>query len=112
MPLSLHRPAPRPGGAIHYAWREVDGEAGFHLTGTVEEIAPPILIRHVERMHLPDPTPECRVETRFAAEDGATLMTMTMDVDDPAKMAAMIASGMAAGMEASYARLDLLLAQG
>lgn len=103
---------PRPGGAIHYAWRQGEGEAGFHLTGEVEEIAPPGLMRHVERMHLPDPTPVTRVETRFAADGSGTAMTMTMAVDDPATMDAMVASGMAEGMEASYARLDRLLAEG
>lgn len=96
----------RPGGHMHYRWEEVAGDAGFDLKAEVLEAAEPELIRHVEVMHLPDPTPPNRVETRFAPDGDGTLLTMTMQVDSAETMEAMIASGMTDGMEQSYQRLD------
>jgi hypothetical protein len=63
-------------------------------------------IVHVERMHMPDPTPDNRVETRFAPDGSGTLMTMRMTLPDAATRTAMLSTGMETGMEASYARLD------
>ncbi len=96
---------PRPGGKIRYEW--VNGEGGgFHLTGEVVEVEPPRRIVHVERMHLPDPTPDNHVETTFEADGGGTLMTMRMTLPDAETRSAMLATGMAEGMEASYVRLE------
>src|SRR5436305_202061 len=47
---------PRPGGKIRYEWTDGKGH-GFYLTGECLEMQPPRRIVHVERMHLPDPTP-------------------------------------------------------
>ena len=63
-------------------------------------------IVHVERMHLPDPTPDNHVETTFVPDGKGTLMTMRMTLPDAETRAAMLASGMEHGMEASYVRLD------
>src|SRR5690348_11477050 len=60
----------------------------------------------IERMHLPDPTPDNHIETRFDADDGGTLMIMRMTLPDAAARAAMLATGMEQGMEASYVRLE------
>jgi hypothetical protein len=57
-------------------------------------------------MHLPDPTPDNRVETRFEADGAGTLMVMRMTLPDRATREAMLATGMEHGMEASYARLE------
>jgi hypothetical protein len=57
-------------------------------------------------MHLPDPTPDNHVETRFDADGKGTLMTMRMTLPDAKTRAAMIASGMERGMEGSYVRLE------
>jgi hypothetical protein len=64
---------------------------------------------HVERMHLPDPTPDNHVETRFAPDGTGTLLTMRMTLPDAQTREAMLASGMEHGMEASYARLETIL---
>lgn len=96
----------RPGGSLRYDWAMADGSAGFHLTAEVLEVEAPHRILHVERMFLPDRTPDNRVETRFLAEGAGTLMVMTMQVDAPETMDAMLATGMDEGMEASYARLE------
>ncbi|MFB9266784.1 SRPBCC domain-containing protein [Bradyrhizobium erythrophlei] len=95
----------RPGGKIRYEWADGKG-GGFYLTGEYLELEPFSRIVHVERMHLPDPTPDNHVETRFEVDGSGTLMTMRMTLPDAATRAAMLASGMEQGMEASYARLD------
>lgn len=98
----------RVGGGFRYEWSEPSTGHGFHITGTFELLDAPHRSIHTEVMHLPDPTPENRVETRFDADGSGTMMTMTMTVADAATMEAMIASGMTTGMETSYARLDNL----
>ncbi|QOZ37418.1 SRPBCC domain-containing protein [Bradyrhizobium sp. CCBAU 53421] len=95
----------RPGGKIRYEWTDGKG-GGFHLTGEYLELEPYSRIVHVERMHLPDPTPDNHVETRFAPDGSGTVMTMRMTLSDAATRAAMLATGMEHGMEDSYARLD------
>ena len=95
----------RPGGAIRYEWSDGAG-GGFHLTGEFVSLEPHRRIVHVERMHLPDPTPDNHVETHFEADGAGTLMTMRMTLPDAATRAAMLETGMEEGMEASYSRLD------
>jgi uncharacterized protein YndB with AHSA1/START domain len=99
----------RPGGRIRYEWTDDKG-GGFSLTGEYVALEPFSRIVHVERMHLPDATPDNHVETRFEAEGAGTLMTMRMTLPDAATRAAMLASGMEHGMEASYARLETMVA--
>ncbi|WP_324454530.1 SRPBCC domain-containing protein [Pararhodobacter sp.] len=98
----------RPGGTLRYDWQRTDGSGAFHLTADVLAVEAPHRIEHVERMFLPDPTPDNTVETRFVADGGGTRMVMTMRVADAATMDQMLETGMADGMEASYARLDAL----
>ncbi len=98
-------------GSFRYDWSGPEG-AQFHLTGEFLEREPPHRILHVERMYLPDPTPDNRVETLFNDDgNGGTLMVMTMTLPDAATREAMLATGMADGMEYSYAQLDAVLAQ-
>lgn len=98
----------RAGGRIRYEWTDGKG-GGFHLTGEYVDLSPFSKIVHIERMHLPDPTPDNHVETRFEADGTGTLMTMRMTLPDAETRAAMLATGMEHGMEASYARLETLL---
>ena len=98
----------RPGGKIRYEW--ADGKSGgFYLTGEFVELVPFSRIVHVERMHLPDPCPDNHVETRFEPDGSGTLMTMQMTLPDAQMRAAMLASGMEHGMEASYVRLEAMV---
>ena len=99
----------RPGGRIRYEWSDGKGN-GFYLTGEFVELVPFSRIVHVERMHMPDPTPDNRVETRFEADGNGTLMTMRMTLPDAQTRAAMLATGMEHGMEASYVRLETQIA--
>jgi uncharacterized protein YndB with AHSA1/START domain len=98
----------RPGGPIRYEWTDGKG-GGFYLTGEYVELVPFSKIVHVERMHLPDPTPDNHVETRLDTDNGGTLMTMRMTLPNAKTRAAMLATGMEHGMEASYVRLEKML---
>lgn len=95
----------KPGGKIRYEWSNGKGLA-FFLTGEIIELDPPHRIVHVERMHMPDPTPDNRVVTTFVADGSGTLMTMRMSLPDAETRKAMLSTGMERGMEASYARLE------
>jgi len=99
----------RPGGKFRYEWTKADGSQGFHITGEILEMEPGRRIVHVERMHLPDPTPDNRVETRFDRDGAGTLMTMRMTLPDAQTRAMMLGTGMEKGMEASYVRLEGLI---
>jgi uncharacterized protein YndB with AHSA1/START domain len=106
MPVCINEA--RPGGNIRYEWTHPK-QGSFYLTGEFVELQPYSKIVHVERMHLPDPTPDNHVETRFEPDGTGTLMTIRMTLPDEKTRAAMLATGMEHGMEASYARLEGLL---
>jgi len=95
----------RPGGGFRYEWSNGKG-GGFHITGEFLELVPFSRIVHVERMHLPDPTPDNHIVTTFASDGAGTLMTMRMTLPSAEVRAAMLATGMEHGMEASYQRLE------
>jgi uncharacterized protein YndB with AHSA1/START domain len=95
----------RPGGKIRYEWTNGKGDA-FFITGEYVMLEPFRRIVHIERMHMPDPTPDNHVETRFDPDGAGTLMTLRMTLPDAATRAAMLATGMERGMEASYVRLE------
>jgi uncharacterized protein YndB with AHSA1/START domain len=98
----------RPNGRIRYEWSDGKG-GGFHLTGEFIELEPYRRIVHVERMHLPDPTPDNHIETRFEADGTGTLMTMRMTLPDEATRKRMLSTGMEKGMEVSYTRLERMI---
>jgi uncharacterized protein YndB with AHSA1/START domain len=102
MPVCINEA--KPGGKIRYEWSNGKG-GGFYLTGEFVELKPV----HVERMHLPDPTPDNHIETTFVSDGGGTLMTMRMTLPDAQTRAAMLSTGMERGMEASYVRLENLI---
>lgn len=101
----------RPGGKIRYEWKNDKGK-GFYLTGEFLTLEPYSRIVHVERMFLPDQTPDNHIETRFEADGTGTLMTMRMTLPDEATRSAMLTTGMEHGMEASYARLENTVQKG
>lgn len=105
MPVCIADPV--PGGRIRFEWTDGKG-GGFYLTGEYVALEPNSRIVHIERMHLPDPTPDNHVETIFTPDGTGTFMEMRMTLPDADVRAAMLASGMESGMEASYARLDRL----
>lgn len=98
----------RPGGKMRFEWTNGNG-GGFYLTGECLAIEPPRRIVHVERMHLPDPTPDNHIETTFEADGDGTLMTMRMTLPNAQTRTQMLATGMEHGMERSYLRLEQVI---
>jgi uncharacterized protein YndB with AHSA1/START domain len=98
----------RPGGKFRYEWSHPK-KPGFHITGEFIEIEPGRRIVHIERMYLPDPTPENHVEILFEPDGSGTLMTMRMTLPNAETRQQMLSTGMEQGMEASYVQLESLL---
>jgi uncharacterized protein YndB with AHSA1/START domain len=103
MPVCINEA--KPGGKIRYEWSNGKG-GGFYLTGEYLQLVPFSKLVHMERMHMPNATPDSHVETKFEADGEGTLMTLRMTLPDAQTRAAMISSGMEYGMEASYVRLE------
>ena len=55
MPVCINEA--KPGGKMRYEWSNGKGRS-FYLTGEISVLEPPRRIVHVERMHLPDATPD------------------------------------------------------
>src|ERR1700693_3303338 len=62
MPVCINEA--KAGGKFRYEWTNGKG-GGFHITGEYLELEPYNRIVHVERMHLPAPTPDNHIETRW-----------------------------------------------
>lgn len=106
MPVCINEA--KPGGRIRYEWSDGKGR-GFYLTGEYVALEPYSRLVHIERMHLPDPTPDNHVETRFDPDGTGTLMTMRMTLPSAEVRKAMLETGMERGMEDSYVRLERIL---
>jgi uncharacterized protein YndB with AHSA1/START domain len=102
----------RAGGKFRYEWKHETNGRGFHITGEFVELTPHSKIVHIERMFLPEQTPDNHIETRFEPDGGGTLMTMRMSLPDAATRSAMLATGMDKGMETSYERLEKMIPAG
>ena len=96
-----------PGGKIRFAWSDGQG-ASFSLTGEYVEVTPSRRLVHVERMHLPETTPDNHVDTTFEPDGEGTRLRLHMTLPDAQSRDGMLASGMEHGMEASYARLEAM----
>jgi len=102
MPVCINEA--KVGGKIRYEW--TNGQGGFFLTGEILELDPPHRMVHVERMHMPDATPDNHITTTFAKDGSGTLLTMRMSLPSAEVRKAMLATGMDKGMEISYQRLE------
>ena len=100
---------PVPGGKLLQRFEGPEG-ATFAIEGEFISLDPGREINHVERMLMPDPTPDNRIRTTFEAVDGGTLLTLHMQLPDEESLTAMLETGMAEGMEQSYTRIDELFA--
>ncbi|MFM2357259.1 MAG: hypothetical protein RLZZ528_2995 [Pseudomonadota bacterium] len=98
---------PRTGGAFRFEWRGPAGES-FHATGEFIGLTPDTRIEHVERMFLPDPTPDNRVVTELEPDGGHTRLTVRMRLADAAAREVVMESGMIDGLEGAYAALETL----
>jgi uncharacterized protein YndB with AHSA1/START domain len=101
----------QPGGKIRYEWTNGNG-GGFHLTGEYLDLTPFSRLVQVERLHLPNPTPDNHIERRFEPDGTGTLMTMRMTLPVPVKWSfwfVALATDMEHGIEASYVRLETII---
>ncbi|WP_083195037.1 SRPBCC domain-containing protein [Pararhodobacter sp. CCB-MM2] len=110
-PMTRAQFDPRMGGLIHLEWSDRMGQV-LTLTGEVLEAEPPYRMLHVERMHVPEASPENVIETLLAEEAGGTNLMLHMRLPDAAARDEMLAGGLAEGLEDSFVRLESLLATG
>lgn len=98
---------PVAGTAYRYAWEPVgdtEGEA-FGFDGDVLHVDAPRRMTNTEHMTGTD-YPGTLNDLTLTEEDGATLVTTLIEYPDAATRDMVLATGMADGMEASYARLE------
>ncbi|MFF2631263.1 SRPBCC domain-containing protein [Microbacterium sp. NPDC058021] len=102
--------APAVGGRYHYAWAQ-DGVPGteFGFEGETLLSEPPRRAVTTERM-VGMEGPGTVNDMNLEEEDGATLLTLFIEYPDLQTRDMILATGMADGMEDSYARLESVLA--
>lgn len=98
----------RAGGAWRYVWRKADG-VEMAMGGTVREIVPDQKIVSTEKWG-PE-WPETVNTVVFNESGGLTTITSTIVYPSMAARDAAMKTGMRDGADASYARLDALLAR-
>jgi uncharacterized protein YndB with AHSA1/START domain len=101
------------GGTYRYEWTREDGTDGFGFSGEVLEIEPPHRSVTTENffgadgVHPGDPT---RNELTLTPQESGTLMSVVITYPSAEVRDMVLATGMTEGMEASYARLEEVLA--
>ncbi|MCW4385570.1 SRPBCC family protein [Salinibacterium sp. SYSU T00001] len=94
------------GDSFRNAWEPVDGSEGaFAFTGELLESAPPHREVTTELME-GTPGPGARNELTLTAVEGGTLLSLVITYPDKETRDMVLDTGMADGMEASYARLE------
>ncbi len=102
--MPLCKIADEVGAEIHMEWENSSGER-FALKGVVKEIDAPRRSVHEETFQFPNATPS-EVETTFHADGDGTMMHLLVTYTSKQAREDAINTGMAEGMEMSYARLD------
>jgi len=101
------------GGTYRYEWTREDGTDGFGFTGEVLEIDPPHRSVTTELFTgdtgdmSPEPTTN---ELTLTPQESGTLMSVVITYPSAEVRDMVLATGMTDGMEASYARLESVLA--
>jgi uncharacterized protein YndB with AHSA1/START domain len=99
-----------PGGTTRFVWRNADGrEMGMRMIGV--EFAPPERIVSIERFDEAWYPGEARSTLTFTERDGKTIATNTVRYESQATRDMVLKSGMTNGVEASYDRLEEILAE-
>jgi uncharacterized protein YndB with AHSA1/START domain len=99
----------RVGGKYRYVWRNADGR-DMALAGIYREIAAPERLVSTETFDDDWTAGETTARTEFTERQGRTTVTTTVLYSSTKARDGAMATGMADGMEAGYARLDDLLA--
>jgi uncharacterized protein YndB with AHSA1/START domain len=100
-----------PGQSMRTEWQNDESGERFGFAGVVVEAAPPSRLVTTERMVSPaDPegasSPETLNELSFTPVEGGTLATYLITYPDAETREMVLATGMADGMESSFARLE------
>ena len=98
----------RPGGKLRYVWRLPDGNE-MGMSGVFREVQRPERMVHTEVFDQDWTGGEALVTLVLEERAGRTRMTMTIQYASAEVRDMVLKTGMAEGMEASYARLDGLL---
>ena len=107
MPVCINEA--RPGGKIRYEWTDGKG-GGFYLTGEYHRARRRSAASCTSSAcTCPTRRPTTTSRPRSSRTATGTLMTMRMTLPDAETRAAMLATGMEHGMEASYARLETMI---
>lgn len=99
----------RIGSGYRFEWSRGDGSDAFGFGGDVLECEPPHRLVTTERMW-GDDGPSSRQEITLTPVDGGTLLSQVMTYPSIEVRDQALESGMTDGMEASYARLERVLA--
>src|SRR5690625_4550085 len=93
------------GDTFRYEWETLEGEGRFGFTGELLERRAPNRSVTTERMTEPD-SPETTNELTLTPVDGGTLLSLVITYPGASVRDLVLETGMAEGMEASYARLE------
>lgn len=96
------------GQTYRYEWAQVDGDGRFGFTGTLLESLPPHREVSTEAMIGAQDTSTVNELTLTRLGEG-TLMSLLITYPDAQTRDSVLATGMADGIEASYARLESLI---
>ena len=99
----------RVGGKYRYVWENADGRK-MGMGGTFQEIVRPARIVTTELFDEDWTGGETRVTTELVETNGTTTLTTTVRYSSREARDGAIKTGMARGVEASYDRLEQLLA--
>lgn len=100
---------PQEDGALRYVWSK--GDQVMPMTMRVLEAEPPRRILHTELFDEDWTGGETLNETIFTAQDGGTMMVLTITFKSAEGRAMAMASQMGDGMAASYDALEAFLAK-
>ncbi len=98
----------RVGGKFRYVWRHADGRE-MGMGGAFTEIVKPERLAHTELFDADWTGGRTTVTQTFTERGGKTTLTMVIRYPSTQARDAALATPMASGMEAGYARLDDLL---
>lgn len=101
---------PAVGGRYRFGWEPEDGTEGEPFGFDGETLLSDAPRRAVTTEHMTGTDyPTTTNDMQLYEEDGATLLTLLIEYPDAATRDAVLATGMADGMEASYSRLEGVL---
>lgn len=102
--MPVCEPAASVGESYRYVWEDENGQNSFGFTGELLESAHPRRSVTTEQMIGMDPT--TINEMTLTPADGGTLLSLVITYPDVETRDMILETGMAEGMEASYARME------